>query len=45
MWDSSILVKFELSLTMCLLYKYISARKWVKVTKRTQADQDKYFTY
>jgi hypothetical protein len=30
---------------MYLLYKYIDAHKWVKVTKRTQADQDMYFTY
>ena len=38
-------MKFELSLTMCLLCKYIGARKGVKVTKGTQADQGKYFTY
>jgi hypothetical protein len=38
-------VKFELRLIMCLLCKYIGARKRVKVTKRTQADQSKYFTY
>jgi hypothetical protein len=30
---------------MCLLCKYIGARKRVKVTKRAQADQGKYFTY
>ena len=30
---------------MCLLCKYIGAHKRVKVTKRTQADQGKYFTY
>ena len=30
---------------MCLLCKYIGAHKRVKVTKRTQADQSKYFTY
>jgi hypothetical protein len=28
-------VKFELRLIMCLLCKYIGARKRVKVTKRT----------
>jgi hypothetical protein len=32
-------VKFELRLIMCLLCKYIGARKRVKVTKRTQANQ------
>jgi hypothetical protein len=45
LWDLSILVKFELRLIMCLLCKYIGARKRVKVTNRTQADQGKYFTY
>jgi hypothetical protein len=30
---------------MCLLYKYIGVYKWVKVAKRTQVDQGKYFTY
>jgi hypothetical protein len=29
---------------MCLLSKYINARKWVKVAKRIQANQGKYFT-
>jgi hypothetical protein len=30
---------------MYLSYKFIGIRKWVKGTKRTQADQGKYFTY
>jgi hypothetical protein len=30
---------------MCLLCKYIGACKLVKVTKITQTDQGKYFTY
>jgi hypothetical protein len=30
---------------MCLSCKYIGIRMWVKVAKRTQADQGKYFTY
>jgi hypothetical protein len=30
---------------MYLSYKYIGIHKWVKVVKRIQVDQVKYFTY